>query len=210
MGETRLRRPHQTSIWNMKKTICVYCASSTKVNQRYYDAAVELGELIAQKGMRLINGAGTMGLMRACADAVLNSGGEAVGVIPQFMVDRNWHYEDMTELIITKDIHERKRKLAKMADALIALPGGCGTFEELLEAITWKQLGIINKPIVILNTDGYYTPLIEMLEKAVREHFMREEHLRLWTVASTPEEALEQVENAPDWDADTAKFMARI
>jgi uncharacterized protein (TIGR00730 family) len=194
----------------MKKTICVYCASSTKVNQRYYDAAVELGELIAQKGMRLINGAGTMGLMRACADAVLNSGGEAVGVIPQFMVDRNWHYEDMTELIITKDIHERKRKLAKMADALIALPGGCGTFEELLEAITWKQLGIINKPIVILNTDGYYTPLIEMLEKAVREHFMREEHLRLWTVASTPEEALEQVENAPDWDADTAKFMARI
>ena len=194
----------------MKKTICVYCASSTKVNQRYYDAAVELGELIAQKGMRLINGAGTMGLMRACADAVLNSGGEAVGVIPQFMVDRNWHYEDMTELIITKDIHERKRKLAKMADALIALPGGCGTFEELLEAITWKQLGIINKPIVILNTDGYYTPLIEMLEKAVREHFMREEHLRLWTVASTPEEALEQVENAPAWDADTAKFMARI
>jgi uncharacterized protein (TIGR00730 family) len=194
----------------MKKTICVYCASSTKVNQRYYDAAVELGELIAQKGMRLTNGAGTMGLMRACADAVLNSGGEAVGVIPQFMVDRNWHYEDMTELIITKDIHERKRKLAKMADALIALPGGCGTFEELLEAITWKQLGIINKPIVILNTDGYYTPLIEMLEKAVREHFMREEHLRLWTVASTPEEALEQVENAPDWDADTAKFMARI
>ena len=194
----------------MKKTICVYCASSTKVNQRYYDAAVELGELIAQKGMRLINGAGTMGLMRACADAVLNSGGEAVGVIPQFMVDRNWHYEDMTELIITKDIHERKRKLAKMADALIALPGGCGTFEELLEAITWKQLGIINKPIVILNTDGYYTPLIEMLEKAVREHFMREEHLRLWTVASTPEEALEQGENAPAWDADTAKFMARI
>ena len=194
----------------MKKTICVYCASSTKVNQRYYDAAVELGELIAQKGMRLINGAGTMGLMRACADAVLNSGGEAVGVIPQFMVDRDWHYEDMTELLITKDIHERTRKFAKMADALIALPGGCGTFEELLEAITWKQLGIINKPIVILNTDGYYTPLIEMLEKAAREHFMREEHLRLWTVASTPEEALEQVENAPAWDADTAKFMARI
>lgn len=194
----------------MKKTICVYCASSTKVNQRYYDAAVELGELIAQKGMRLVNGAGTMGLMRACADAVLNSGGEAVGVIPQFMVDRNWHYEEMTDLIITKDIHERKRKLANMADALIALPGGCGTFEELLEVITWKQLGIINKPIVILNTDGYYTPLIEMLEKAAREHFMREEHLRLWTVASTPEEALEQVENAPAWDADTAKFMARI
>ncbi len=194
----------------MKKTICVYSASSTKINQRYYDAAVELGELIARKGMRLVNGAGTMGLMRACADAVLNNGGEAVGVIPQFMIDRNWHYEDMTELIVTKDMHERKRKLATMADAIIALPGGCGTLEELLEVITWKQLGIINKPIVILNTDGYYNPLIEMLGKAAAEHFMREEHLRLWTVAGTPEEALEQAFNAPAWDANIAKVMARI
>lgn len=194
----------------MKKTICVYCASSTKVNQRYYDAAVEMGELIAAKGWRLINGAGTMGLMRACADSVLNSGGEAVGVIPQFMVDRGWHYEDMTELIITADMHERKRKLAEMADALVALPGGCGTFEELLEAITWKQLGIINKPIVILNTDGYYEPFIAMMEKAAREHFMREEHLSLWTVATTPEEVFEQIQNAPAWDANVAKSMARI
>jgi uncharacterized protein (TIGR00730 family) len=194
----------------MKKTICVYCASSTKINQRYYDAAVELGELIASKGLRLVNGAGTMGLMRACADAVLNNGGEAVGVIPQFMIDRNWHYEDMTELIVTKDMHERKRKLAEMADALIALPGGCGTFEELLEAITWKQLGIISKPIVILNTDGYYDPLIEMLGKAARERFMREEHLKLWTVASTPEEAMEQALTTPDWDASKAKVLARI
>lgn len=194
----------------MKKTICVYSASSTKINQRYYDAAVELGELIARKGMRLVNGAGTMGLMRACADAVLNNGGEAVGVIPQFMIDRNWHYEDMTELIVTKDMHERKRKLATMADAIIALPGGCGTLEELLEVITWKQLGIINKPIVILNTDGYYNPLIEMFGKAAGEHFMREEHLHLWTVAGTPEEALEQAFNAPAWDANIAKVMARI
>jgi uncharacterized protein (TIGR00730 family) len=171
---------------------------------------VELGELIASKGLRLVNGAGTMGLMRACADAVLNNGGEAVGVIPQFMIDRNWHYEDMTELIVTKDMHERKRKLAEMADALIALPGGCGTFEELLEAITWKQLGIISKPIVILNTDGYYDPLIEMLGKAARERFMREEHLKLWTVASTPEEAMEQALTTPDWDASRAKVLARI
>lgn len=194
----------------MKKTICVYCASSTRVNQRYYDAAVEIGEIIAAKGLRLVNGAGTMGLMRACADAVLNNGGEAVGVIPQFMVDRGWHYEDMTELIITKDMHERKSKLAGMADALVALPGGCGTFEELFEAITWKQIGLISKPIVILNTDGYYNLFIEMMERAAREHFMREEHLRLWTVANTPEEAIELALNTPEWDVDEAKNMARI
>ena len=119
----------------MMKTICVYCASSTKVNQRYYDAAVELGELMAQKGVCLVNGAGTMGLMRACADAVLNNGGKAVGIIPKFMIDRNWHYEDMTELVVTKNMHDRKKKMADMADGCIALPGGCGTLEELLEII---------------------------------------------------------------------------
>lgn len=194
----------------MMKTICVYCASSTKVNQRYYDAAVELGELMAQKGLCLVNGAGTMGLMRACADAVLNGGGKAVGVIPQFMIDRNWHYEDMTELVVTKNMHDRKRKMADMADACIALPGGCGTLEELMEVITWKQLGLYDKPIVILNTDGYYTPLINMLQKAADEHFMREEHLKLWTVADTPQQALEQALNTPLWDTNIAKSTARI
>jgi len=194
----------------MMKTICVYCASSTKVNQRYYDAAVELGELMAQKGVCLVNGAGTMGLMRACADAVLNNGGKAVGIIPKFMIDRNWHYEDMTELVVTKNMHDRKKKMADMANGCIALPGGCGTLEELLEIITWKQLGLYNKPIVILNTDGYYTPLINMLTKAAEEHFMREEHLKLWTVADTPEEALEQALNTPLWDTNIAKITARI
>lgn len=176
------------------KTICVYSASSAKVNQRYYDAAVELGEMIAQKGYRLVNGAGTMGLMRACADAVLNNGGQAVGVIPQFMVDRNWQYDDMTELIVTRDIHERKRTMASMADAFVALPGGCGTLEELLEIITWRQLGLHTKPVIILNTDGYYNHLIDMLQHATSEHFMREQNLELWTVAISPEEAMEQIE----------------
>jgi uncharacterized protein (TIGR00730 family) len=107
-------------------------------------------------------------------------------------------------------MHDRKRKMADMADGCIALPGGCGTLEELLEIITWKQLGLYDKPIVILNTDGYYTPLINMLTKAAEEHFMREEHLKLWTVADTPEEALEQALNTPLWDTNIAKITARI
>ncbi len=194
----------------MKKTICVYCASSTKINQRYYDAAAEVGELIARHGCRLVNGAGNMGLMRACADAVLNNGGEAVGVIPQFMIDLDWHYHDMTDLIVTHDMHDRKKKLAEMADACIALPGGCGTLEELMEIITWKQLGIYTKPVVILNVDGYYDSLLAMLQKAADEHFMRDEHLKLWTVATTPQEALEQALNTPEWDRRIAKSTARI
>ncbi len=194
----------------MKKTICVYCASSTKINQRYYDAAAEVGELIAHSGCRLVNGAGNMGLMRTCADAVLNNGGEAVGVIPQFMIDLDWHYADMSDLIVTHDMHDRKKKLAEMSDGCIALPGGCGTLEELMEIITWKQLGLYTKPVVILNIDGYYDSLLAMLQKAADEHFMRPEHLQLWTVATTPKEAVEQVLNTPEWDKRIAKSTARI
>ena len=192
----------------MMKTICVYCASSTKVNQRYYDAAVELGELMAQKGVCLVNGAGTMGLMRACADAVLNNGGKAVGIIPKFMIDRNWHYEDMTELVVTKNMHDRKKKMADMADGCIALPGGCGTLEELLEIITWKQLGLYFNPVVILNINGYYDHFIAQLEKAIEERFMGEIHGKIWSVASTPEEALEIIRNTPRWDASVRKYAA--
>ena len=121
------------------------------------------------------------------AKIFLENGGKAIGVIPQFMVDQNWHHTGLTELHITGSMHERKQMMAKMSDAVIALPGGCGTMEELLEIITWKQLGLYEKPIVILNIDGYYTPIVEMLNKAVKEQFMKEEHAMLWTVADTPE-----------------------
>jgi uncharacterized protein (TIGR00730 family) len=170
--------------------ICVYCASSTRISEKYNEAASVLGKLMAQNGLNLINGAGSTGLMRICADAVMANGGEATGVIPQFMVDRGWNHEKMSKLIVTPDIHQRKQTMAKLSDGCIALPGGCGTMEELLEIITWKQLGLYDKPIVILNIDGYYTPIVEMLNKAVKEQFMKEEHAMLWTVADTPEEAV--------------------
>lgn len=194
----------------MIKTVCVYSASSTQIDKIYNDAAAELGKLMAAAGIRLVNGAGTMGLMRTCADAVMDAGGEAVGVIPEFMVARGWHYDKMTKLIVTEDMHSRKQTMAELSDAAIALPGGCGTLEELMEVITWKQLGIYSKPIIILNTNGYYDPLIAMLHKAMDEHFMRPEHAGIWETANTPFEALRMICTSKPWNTEKAINTARI
>lgn len=121
------------------------------------------------------------------------------------MVDNGWLHEGLTETIITPNMHERKNRMAQMADAVIALPGGTGTFEELFEIITWKMLGLFVKPIVILNTDHYYDPLLEMLERTADRHFMNPVFRRLWAVADTPDAALQLVDSLPDWDDMTSK-----
>ena len=175
---------------NQKKSVCVYSASSTKIDAVYFQAADTLGYLLAEHRIRLINGAGSIGLMRSVADAVLKNGGEVTGVIPRFMVEQNWHHTGLTELIEVESMHERKRKMADLSDGIIALPGGCGTLEELLEIITWKQLGLYLNPIVILNINGFFDPLLEMLEKAIDENFMRRQHGDIWKVAQTPEKAV--------------------
>ena len=161
---------------NQINSVCVYSASSTKIDAVYFQAADTLGRLLAEHRIRLINGAGSIGLMRSMADAVLKNGGEVTGVIPRFMVEQNWHHTGLTELIEVESMHERKRKMADLSDGIIALPGGCGTLEELLEIITWKQLGLYLNPIVILNINGFFDPLLEMLEKAIDENFMRRQH----------------------------------
>ena len=148
---------------NQIHSVCVYSASSTKINPVYFKAAEELGSLLAEHHIRLINGAGSIGLMCAVADAVLKNGGEVTGVIPRFMVEQNWHHTGLTELIEVESMHERKQKMANLSDGIVALPGGCGTLEELLEIITWKQLGLYLNPIVILNVNGFFDPLLEML-----------------------------------------------
>ena len=146
--------------------------------------------------------------MGACADACLGAGGEAVGIIPQFMVDQHWEHQGMTRLEITPDMHARKERMAQMSDACIALAGGVGTLEELLEIITWKQLGLYLKPIVVLNTGGYFDPLLAQLKRAVDEQFMRPQHSAIWSVATTAEEALLQAETTPLWDKSVRKFAA--
>ena len=190
------------------KTVCVYCASSTKADPAYFEAARTLGTLLAARGIRLAYGAGNMGLMGAVADAVLDGGGQVTGVIPRFMVEQGWHHTGLTELQVVDTMHERKQRMASLADAAIALPGGCGTLEELLELITWKQLGIYLNPIIVLNTKGYYAPLLAQLAHAVDEHFMGARHAGIWQVARTPVEAVEAIHNIPLWDPSIRKFAA--
>lgn len=188
--------------------ICIYCASSNKVAEIYGNTAYELGALLAKEGITVVTGAGSIGLMRKIEDGALENGGKAIGVIPQFMVDQNWHHTGLTELHITGSMHERKQLMAELSDAVIALPGGCGTMEELCEIITWKQLGLYLNPIVILNINGYYDPLIAQLAKAVEEHFMGELHSRIWSVATTPAEAIEIIRSTPRWNSEVRKYAA--
>ena len=149
-----------------------------------------------------------MGLMGASADACLQAGGEVTGVIPSFMIEQGWHHQGLTKLIETADMHERKQTIARLSDGCIALPGGCGTMEELMEVITWKQLGLYLKPIVILNTRGYYNPLLEQLQRGIDEHFMGPRHAGIWRVATDPAEAIDLVTSTPLWDASIRKFAA--
>ena len=190
------------------KSVCVYCASSTKIDEAYFEAAKQLGELLAEKNIRIINGAGCQGLMAAVSDSALEAGGKVTGVIPHFMVEQGWNHTGLTQTIATETMHERKNLMAEMSDAVITLPGGCGTLEELLEIITWKQLGLYLKPIVILNINGYFNSLIEMLEKAIEQNFMRPEHEKLWEMANTPEEAVELLFKIPMWNKEFRKFAA--
>ena len=193
---------------NKINSVCVYSASSTKIDPVYFDAAHDLGTLLGRQHIRLINGAGNMGLMAAVADATLAAGGEVTGVIPRFMIEQGWHHTGLTKLVEVENMHERKQLMADLSDAVIALPGGCGTLEELLEIITWKQLGLYLNPIVILNIKGYFDSLLAMLQRAVEENFMRAQHGAIWHVAETAQEAVELVHTIPLWDASIRKFAA--
>jgi uncharacterized protein (TIGR00730 family) len=193
---------------NQIKNVCVYSASSTKIAPAYFATAEELGRLLAMRGINLINGAGSIGLMAATSNAALAAGGSVTGVIPRFMVEQGWNHTGLTQLVETETMHERKQLMAEMSDGVIALPGGCGTMEELLEIITWKQLGLYLKPIVILNVNGFYNLLLEMLQQAIDENFMRREHGSIWQVATTAEEAIELLYTTPWWNTEVRKFAA--
>lgn len=188
------------------KKIAVYCASSMQIDECYFKDARRLGNLMADKGITLVNGAGNMGLMAESADGCLEKGGKAIGVIPTFMIGEGWCHNGMTQIIETADMHERQAKMAEMTDAGIFLPGGCGTFAELSELITWKQLGLYLKPIILLNTKGYFDSLLNTLHQAITENFMRPVHADIWKVAPTPEEALRMALETPLWDTSIRRF----
>jgi uncharacterized protein (TIGR00730 family) len=190
------------------KSIAVYCASSNKIRASFVDAAETLGAIFASHGIRLVYGDGGIGLMAAVAKGVLDAGGEAIGVIPRFMVEQGWNNPRSTETIVTETMHERKATICNISDAMVALPGGIGTFEELLECLTWKQLGLHSNPVVILNTDGYYDRLLSCIDLMVEEQMMRPIHKDMYVVVSTPEEVLPAILGGPEWDPSTRRLAA--
>ncbi|MCL1938831.1 MAG: TIGR00730 family Rossman fold protein [Candidatus Azobacteroides sp.] len=174
-------------------TITIYAASSSRIAPVYFEAAKELGKLLAQHRITCVNGGGHSGLMACVTDAVLEQGGKVTGIIPQFMVDRGWCHPSLSERIITEGMHMRKQWMAEKSDACIALPGGVGTLEELLEIITWKQLGLYTNPIIILNINHFYDNLLRMLEEIREWNFMPSGQPSPWQVAETPQEALQKI-----------------
>ncbi|MBN2612430.1 MAG: TIGR00730 family Rossman fold protein [Bacteroidales bacterium] len=190
----------------MLHRITVFCASSRMVHQKYFDAARQLAEILTKNKFTAVYGGGAVGLMGALADYMLEKGGDLEGVIPQFMMKVEWGHPGVQKMIVTRDMHERKELLIHNVDAVVALPGGSGTLEELMEVISLKRLGKFVKPIIIINTDGFYDALIVLLNKMVEEHFMRPDHLRMWKVINHPPELMEAIKNSEKWDEDAINF----
>ena len=188
--------------------ICVYCASSAKIDEIYFEATERLAKILVNSKVQGIYGGGGHGLMGKLADTVLAQGGQIKGIMPQFMNEVEWAHKKVTDFEFTNTMHERKAKFLENIDALIALPGGPGTLEELLEAITLKRLGQFTKPIIILNTNGYYDPLIQMLERCVEEKFLRPIHAEMWTFVNQPEEVMSAINQSMEWDENAISFAA--
>src|SRR3954471_1382965 len=172
------------------RRICVYAGSNPGSDPAYADGARALGAELAGRGIGLVYGGGKVGLMGVIADAVLTAGGEAIGVMPQALIDREIGHPGLTELRVVDSMHERKALMAELADAFIAVPGGIGTLEELIEVYTWSQLGIHDKACGVLNVNGYYDALARFLDHAVTAGFLRPEHREVLTVAADPAELL--------------------
>jgi uncharacterized protein (TIGR00730 family) len=177
-------------------SICVYCGSGTGANPAYVEAARTLGRAMAAADIRLIYGGGSVGLMGAMARAVLDAGGSVTGIIPRFLQNRERVMLDLTELVVTEDMHERKMLMFERADAFVALPGGVGTLEELVEQMTWAQLGRHQKPVLLANIDGFWNALVALLEQMRVERFIRSGMDVSWIVADRAEDIVPMLQKA--------------
>jgi len=185
-------------------TICVYAGSSPGARPAYTEAAQALGEAIAARGLGLVYGGGDVGLMKAVADAAMEAGGSVTGVIPRTLLEREIGHGALSELLVVETMHERKLAMAERADAFIALPGGIGTVEELVEVLTWTQLGVHDKPCAVLDVEGYWQPLIAFLDHAVAERFLPAKHREMLLTGSEPHALLDALEawepvTVPKW-----------
>jgi hypothetical protein len=188
------------------RSVCVYCASSQACDAQYYGVAHRLGGLLAKAGWTVVYGGGRSGSMGALAEGALAAGGRVVGVIPRFMQDLEWGHDALSELHVVEDMRTRKHEMLTRACAVIALAGGTGTLEELLEAMTLKRLGLFLGPIVLVNTQGYYDPLLAQLSAAIDGRFMDDRHGGLWSVVTEPEAVLHAIETAPEWSPANRDF----
>ena len=188
--------------------ICVYCASSEQCDRIYHDAATALGRALAEAGCTIVYGGGAVGLMGSLANGALAAGGDVIGIIPRFMTEVEWQHPGLARLEVVEDMRERKHRLLTGSDGVIALPGGCGTLEELFEAITLKRLGLYLSPIVLVNVNDFYAPLQAFMQQVVAEHFMNDEHLQMWSLVNSVAEALPRIRTTPRWREDARAHAA--
>lgn len=185
----------------MIKTLCIFCASSSQIDEVYMKAAQHLGDVCIDNYIHVLYGGGALGLMGALADRIIEKKGKITGIIPDFMKVLKWAHEEVTEMIVVEDMRERKKRMIENVDAVVAMPGGVGTLEELLEVITLKQLGRFHKPIVILNTNGFYNTLLNFFEELIAKQFMHGLNRNIWTVIDNPGQLLQAIENSELWDS---------
>jgi uncharacterized protein (TIGR00730 family) len=188
------------------RKVCVYCASSEKSDAVYLNAARRVGEILAENSIVTVYGGGAIGSMGRLAEGVLAKGGKIIGVIPRFMQELEWDHKGLSELQVVENMRERKHIMLTDSDAAIALPGGSGTLEELMEAISLKRLGIYLKPIVLVNVKGFFDPLLTMLQRCIDERFMDERHAAMWQVAAEPDDILGAIHSAAPWTHDARRF----
>lgn len=191
---------------DISKRVTVYCASSRRCTPEYHAAARRLGEVLADVGFTTVYGGGALGSMGALADGALGRGGRVVGVLPRFMQELEWGHLGLSELQLVDDMRIRKEKMLEGSAGVVALPGGCGTLEELFEVLTLKRLGLYAHPIILVNTRRFFDPLQRLLTSAIAERFMDERHGAMWQVVSAPDEVPQAIEAAPSWSSAARGF----
>lgn len=194
---------------NGGRRVLVFCASSRTCDPAFHAAAASLGRDLARNGDTVVYGGGAIGSMGALADAALAEGGCVVGIIPRFMREREWAHTGISELRLVDTMHQRKQEMLALADAIVTLPGGSGTFEELFEALTAKRLGLFRHPIVIVNQNRFYDPLFTLLQSSVEQRFMHEHHLEMWRAVDAVEHVLPAIASATPWPEDALGFANR-
>jgi uncharacterized protein (TIGR00730 family) len=186
--------------------ICVYCASSNKTPEKYLEHGRAFARILAEKKIDLVFGGSRTGLMGVMANEMIKLGGRTIGIMPRFMQEVEWHHAEITEMITTETMAERKEAMIHEVDAVVTFPGGCGTMEEFMETLSLKRLGLFRKPMIVLNSYGFYNPLIELMDAMLNDHFLGPRHREMWTVVDNPSEILPAIAANTGWDPEARSF----